>query len=327
MAPDASAPAVQVRDLRRSFAVRGHPDRVALDGVDLELGSGGVHGLLGPNGAGKTTLCRILATALLPSAGTARVLGYDVVADPRSVRRRIGLVLGGDRGLYGRLTAEENLRFWGAVHGLPRPVARRRAAELLGRLGLADRAGSRVETFSRGMRQRLHLARGLVPDPPLLLLDEPTSGMDPVAAHDFRDLVRELRAEGRTVLLTTHDMAEADAVCDTLTFVDGGRVLGSGTPLEVRARLGDAHHVRVEGVDAAAAAILRARLGETVPSAAVRPGSDGVLEVAVPVGDVAAVVGVALAAGHLELATSPPSLEDVYLGLLGPRARAGADAR
>jgi ABC-2 type transport system ATP-binding protein len=169
-------PAVWVRELRRSYPAprawrgRGEPTE-ALRGVDLDIASGEVHGLLGPNGAGKTTLCRILATVLLPSSGSVRVLGFDVIRQAAAVRRRIGVVFGGDKGLYPRLTARQNLRFWAALHGLPSEEGRAVSDRLLNRVGLSDRADERVEHYSRGMRQRLHLARGLVGDPALLLLD------------------------------------------------------------------------------------------------------------------------------------------------------------
>ncbi|GAA3066667.1 MULTISPECIES: ABC transporter ATP-binding protein [Actinomycetes] len=217
--------ALHVDALTRSFITQTSVTRVALSAVDLILPRGGVHALLGPNGAGKTTLCRIASTVLLPTSGTCEVLGHDVVADARTVRRLIGIVFGGDRGLYERLTAEENLRFWCSMHGLRRRAATARIAELLERLGLASRGTERVETFSRGMKQRLHLARGLVADPQLLILDEPTVGMDPISAREFRGLITELRQEGRSVLLTTHDLAEAEALADTVTMIDRGSIL------------------------------------------------------------------------------------------------------
>jgi ABC-2 type transport system ATP-binding protein len=235
MARTDPVPAVCVRELRRSYPAprtwrgRGEPTE-ALRGLDLNIARGEVHGLLGPNGAGKTTLCRILATVLLPSSGSVRVLGYDVTRQATAVRRSIGVVFGGDRGLYPRLTARQNLRFWAALHGLPSAQGRAVGDRLLERVGLSERADERVEHYSRGMRQRLHLARGLVGDPALLLLDEPTSGMDPVAAIEFRTFVTELRDEGRTLLLATHNMAEAQQLCDRVTLIDQGCALATGSP-------------------------------------------------------------------------------------------------
>jgi ABC-2 type transport system ATP-binding protein len=221
-----SCPAITTRELTRTFKGQaGRPDVVALDGVNLEIPEGEVRGLLGPNGAGKTTLVKILCTILLPTRGKAAVLGHDLEAQAKSVREVIGIVLGGERGLYWNLTGRQNLEYWAALYRVPRDETRRRAGILLERVGLDGRADDLVETYSRGMKQRLHLARGLIGNARVLFLDEPTTGMDPIAARDFRILVRELRAEGRTVLLTTHDMAEAEAVCDRVALIDHGRVL------------------------------------------------------------------------------------------------------
>ncbi|MGC0141529.1 ABC transporter ATP-binding protein [Pseudactinotalea sp. Z1732] len=322
--------ALDLQSLRRTFRRRGQVERIALDNVDLRLparaSSGLVHGLLGPNGAGKTTICKIVATVLLPTSGRARVLGHDVVTEAAAVRRLIGIVFGGERGLYDRLSAMENLQFWCAMHGLGARAGRRRSTELLERLGLGERATEKVETFSRGMKQRLHLARGLVAEPRVLLLDEPTVGMDPVSARDFRTLVTELRGEGRTVLLTTHDMAEAQALCDSVTFIDQGRVLGTGPPAQVRAMVAGSQQITVDDVDPASAEALTGALG-TLPDAAerihaVHDARSGVLQITVSGGAeaVSTALRTVLAAGHTQITSAPPSLEDVYLDLLGTDA-------
>ncbi|SJM53352.1 ABC transporter, ATP-binding protein [Actinomycetales bacterium JB111] len=300
------------------FRTRGTSHRLALDAIDLDLPRGQVHGLLGPNGAGKTTLCRIACTVLTPSGGTVEVLGHDVVSDADEVRRRVGIVFGGDRGLYGRLSARENLQFWCAMHGVPRRATAARIDELLERLGLASRATDLVETFSRGMKQRLHLARGLVADPPLLLLDEPTIGMDPVSALEFRTLVAELRAEGRTVLLTTHDMAEAQALCDTVTFIDDGRIVGSGTPGSLRALQAEGGvRVRIHGLGTEAHSTLVSHLPDDIVGE--HDPATGCTDLVVDTRAAPAVVAEALRLGHVEVTTGPPTLQDVYLRLLGHR--------
>ncbi|MFC5186491.1 ABC transporter ATP-binding protein [Actinomadura harenae] len=231
--------AVSVSSLRRTYERRRKDTVVALDDLTLTIARNEIHGLLGPNGAGKTTLVRILSTVLLPTSGTARVLGHDVVAETTAVRSLVGLVLGGDRGLYDRLSARRNLLFWGALYKLDARTVRRRADTLLERVGLAERADEPVERFSRGMRQRLHLARGLLHEPRVLFLDEPTSGLDPVAAVAFRRLVLELRDEGRTFLLATHDMDEATALCDRVTLIDRGRRLLTDDTANIGRLLGD----------------------------------------------------------------------------------------
>lgn len=221
--------AIDLRNLTRRFNVSGG-DRLALDELSLQIESGEVHGLLGPNGAGKTTLCKILATTLLPSSGIARIEEYDVTKDARKVRTILGLCLGGERGLYTRLSAEQNLMYWFALYGVSRRQARVECKRLLERVGLASRTRDRVETFSRGMKQRLHLARALVGSPRILILDEPTAGMDPIAALDFRELISELKNESITILVTTHNMAEAEAVCDRVSLMDNGTILRTDNP-------------------------------------------------------------------------------------------------
>lgn len=238
--------AISVVGLSRVYQprVRGQA-RTALDTVSLTVRAGETHGLLGPNGAGKTTLVKILATLLAPTSGRASVFGYDVVSHAQDVRRAVGLVLGGDRGHYPSLTAEQNLRYWAAMYGYSGRAAQTRVRDLLERFGLAERAAARVETFSRGMKQRLHLARGLVGDSPVLVLDEPTAGMDPLACQEFREITRQLGGEGRTVLITTHDMAEAQELCDRVTLINEGRLLATEQPAVLAGRLSRFEHVDV----------------------------------------------------------------------------------
>ena len=209
-------------------------ETVALEGLTLNVPQGTIFGLLGPNGAGKTTTVRMLATLLTPTSGSASVLGFDVVKQAQEVRKRIGLVLGGDRGLYGRLTGRENLRYFGALNHMNPRQAALRINDLLNLTGLSDRADSMAEEYSRGMKQRLHIARGLLTDPDVLFLDEPTIGLDPIGAQEIRRLLPELVKKGKTILLTTHYMFEADALCDSIAIIDLGRLLVSGTPTEVK---------------------------------------------------------------------------------------------
>jgi ABC-2 type transport system ATP-binding protein len=206
----------------------------AVRGVDLDIGEGELFGLLGPNGAGKTTTIKMLITLLAPTAGTARVLGFDVVEESQRVRERIGYVFGGDRGLYDRLSGFDNLRYFAELYRVPAREQRRRIEELLELVGLKGRERERVEGYSRGMRQRLHIARGILHDPPVVFLDEPTIGVDPVGARELRATIGNLTAAGKTVLLTTHYMFEADALCDRIAVIADGRIVGDGTPAELK---------------------------------------------------------------------------------------------
>ena len=230
--------AITCRELRRVYTSRSllgqTRSTVALDALDLSVPQGRVFGILGPNGAGKTTAIRILATLLTPTSGHARVLGFDVVKESNEVRKHIGLVLGGDRGLYGRLSGRDNLRYFGALNHMKPGEARQRIGELLELVGLTDQPKTLVEEYSRGMKQRLHLARGLLIDPEVLFLDEPTIGLDPVGAHEIRQLIPTLARGGTTVLLTTHYMFEADSLCDAIAIINKGKIAALGTPAEIK---------------------------------------------------------------------------------------------
>jgi ABC-2 type transport system ATP-binding protein len=208
--------------------------------------AGEVFGILGPNGAGKTTTMRMLATLLEPTSGRATVLGHDLGSDARAIRRRLGAVLSGERSLYWKLTARENLEYFAALYHVPPSEVRARIDAILETVHLTDRADDYVEKFSTGMRQRLVLARALLPDPELLLLDEPTVGLDPQAARDLRERVIQLRDEGRTVLLTTHYMEEADQLCDRIAIVDHGRIVALDTPDGLKRGLDATEVVRLE---------------------------------------------------------------------------------
>ncbi|MGZ4242635.1 MAG: ATP-binding cassette domain-containing protein [Actinomycetota bacterium] len=308
--------AVDVQEVRRVFTPRRRDPVTALDGVSLAIPTGEVHGLLGPNGAGKTTLVKILSTVLLPTAGRALVCGHDVVTETKAVRPLIGIVFGGERGLYTRLTARQNLQYWGALYRLSGPEIKQRADALLDRVGLTDRAGQRVEEFSRGMKQRLHLARGLMGDARVLFLDEPTTGMDPLAAREFRTLIGELKGEGRTILLTTHDMVEAETVCDRVTLIDRGRLVATETPRTLGRLISRFQRIDVDD----APPELLAELERVAGVSAVTTQPDGSARVELNEEGTATVVLRRLVdAGATSVRTSLPSLEEVYVQTIGAR--------
>ena len=308
--------ALEITELRRVYRRRGGEESEALRGVSLEIGRGEVHGLLGPNGAGKTTLCKIISTVLLPTSGTVRVLGHDVVTDSARVKESLGIVFGGDKGAYDRLTARQNLTFWAGAYGLTGTRRRRRVDGLLERVGLKDRAEERVGSFSRGMKQRLHLARGLVCDPGVLILDEPTVGMDPVAAHDFRALVGELRGNGITILMTTHDMAEAAALSDRVSLIDQGRLVLTESPDTVGRLVSSYERVEAGNVPGP----LRERLAALPGVVSVRQVEGAVTRVETDDPDATlSVLRELVEAGISDVSRSSPDLEEVYLHLVGRR--------
>ncbi|HEU0297125.1 MAG TPA: ABC transporter ATP-binding protein [Anaerolineales bacterium] len=223
---------IEVNDLQRTFG-----DHKAVDGMTFTVASGEVFGLLGPNGAGKTTTVRLLNGILPPSAGTARVFGLDPATQGEAVRRQTG-VLTETPALYERLSARENLEFFGTLHEIPASELNARVEEMLEFFGLAARAKDKVETYSKGMKQRLALARALIHKPPLLFLDEPTSGLDPEAAQQVDDLIVDLgRTDGQTVILATHNLLEAQRLCDRVAIMNKGKILALGSLDELSRKL------------------------------------------------------------------------------------------
>ncbi len=302
---------IVVDGLTRDFTGRKGTRR-ALDQVSFEVAPGAVLGVLGPNGAGKTTCVRILTTLLLPTSGHATVAGVDVVRDPRRVQRLVGVSFGGDSGLYTRLSARDNLRYFGTMFGMSGRPLDTAAARLLDRVGLADRAADRVETYSRGMRQRLHIARALLHDPAVLLLDEPSSGLDPASERQLRHLVAELRDEGRAVLLTTHHLVEAEQLCQQVVILREGRVIRgtSVRTLREEAARTVGHRLEIESGVPLAAELLSAVPGILRHDV----GEDGVLALSTTEPAAAASYLLEKLDGEvLSLTVNPPSLEDAYL--------------
>ncbi|QDY10164.1 ABC transporter ATP-binding protein [Micromonospora sp. HM134] len=321
--------AIEAVGLHRSYRSRTgwlRPQRRevhAVAGVDLAVGHGELFGLLGPNGAGKTTTIKLLNTLLVPTGGAARICGFDVVRQTREVRRRIGYVFGGDRGLYDRLSARDNLRYFAELYGVPGREQKRRIAELFELVRLTGREDDRVEGYSRGMRQRLHIARGLLHRPRVLFLDEPSIGVDPVAARELRQTVADLAATGTTVLLTTHYMAEADELCGRIAVIAGGRIRALGTPAELRHHADGRRVLEVEayGVTDGQVAAIRARPGVREVSLAVH-GAAQVLGVQSDAGvDVQADVLRELSGVRLGRVTArQPTLEDAYVAIVNRAA-------
>lgn len=230
---------VKVKNLKRSYETKAVMKRnsiEALKGIDFEVLKGEIFGLLGPNGAGKTTTIKVLTTMLAPSSGEARIMGFRCFGDEKQIRGKINFVFGGERGLYWRLSARENLQYFADLYKISGKVMEKRIPELLELVGLKGREDDKVEGYSKGMKQRLQIARGLINNPEILFLDEPTIGLDPVGAKELRDIIKELRSHGKTVFLTTHYMYEADELCDRVAIIDNGRIVALDTPEKLKVK-------------------------------------------------------------------------------------------
>ena len=257
--------AIEAIDLVRTYRThtgvlrRRRLDVPAVRGISFHVRPGELFGLLGPNGAGKTTTIKMLITLLLPTSGSAFVMGHDVVKETTEVRRRIGYVFGGDRGLYDRVSALDNLRYFAELYGVDPAVQKTRIGALIEMVGLTGREKEKVEGFSRGMRQRLHIARGLLHDPEVVFLDEPSIGLDPVGARELRQTVQSLVDAGKTVLLTTHYMFEADALCDRIAVINAGRIVALGTGADLKGAIANRTIVEIETFGVTDEALARLR--------------------------------------------------------------------
>jgi ABC-2 type transport system ATP-binding protein len=325
-----SAPAIDTRavvrvfESRKGFLFREATRTEALRGIDLRVERGKIFGLLGPNGAGKTTLTKILSTLLLPTSGTATVLGYDVVKDAERLRPLMGLVLGGERGLYNRVSGRENLRYFADLYGVPSAEREQRIREVIARVDLDWAADRRVEEYSRGMKQKLHIARGILHRPEILFLDEPTIGLDPKSARETRKLVRSLVADGVTIFLTTHYMFEAEELCPEIAVLSKGRIVARDTVANLRHLVGGDRTFEAEayGFDDREVDALRALPGVSkILTEEFGPVSR--LTLRMRTGETQPEDVRALLPNHPELSVRErrTSLEDVYLDLVEEEAR------
>lgn len=300
---------IELRDIKHSYG-----ERHALKGVSFEVTEAEIFGLLGPNGSGKTSLFRILSTLMVPTDGSARICGADVTADPDAVRSRIGVVFQA-ASFDKKLSAAENLRHQGHLYGLRGNALETRITEMLERVGLNDRRNDLLDTFSGGMQRRVELAKGLLHRPKVLLLDEPTTGLDPGGRHDLWNYLEDLRAsEGVTVLVTTHLMEEAER-CDRLAILNEGNLVSLGTPNELRSKIGGDVVLLESGDPQALAAAIRERFGlkpvvvENSVRLELQQGHKFVTEV------VEAFTGSKLKIQSVSVST--PTLEDVFIDITG----------
>lgn len=324
-----NALAIETHEITRIFKIKptqAQPGKqmTALNGVNVQVRSGELFGLLGPNGAGKTTLIKILVTLLYPTTGRALVDGLDVVTQAQAVRERISMVSGGETSGYGLLTVSEQLWMFAQFYGVPSRLARQRLQELLKVVGLWDERDHKVHTLSTGMRQRMNLCRGLISDPRILFLDEPTLGLDVSVARDIRAYIQRWLAEkpGRTILLTTHYMQEADEMCDRVAIIDQGKILNCDTPAAIKRQSAQATLFQItvermtedESALSAVAGVVRCQASQGAA------GTDLRLTLADD-GAIAAVVAALTERGKriLALQKVEPTLEDAFVEMVGRR--------
>ncbi len=324
--------AITTQDLARVYKLRG-PKRkedakklVALDGVNLQVPRGELFGLLGPNGAGKTTLIKILATLLLPTRGSATVTGLDVASAAQEIRRRISMVSGGETSGYGLLTVEENLWMFARFYGLETKVARQRIGDLMAIVGITDRARTKISDLSTGLRQKMNFIRGFISDPDVIFLDEPTLGLDVSAARQVRNFIKEWMAKhpDRTILLTTHYMAEADELCDRLAIIDHGKLLALDTPAALKHRLQREAIFNLKVVPLGHRPPNREDMLEAVPGVrqVTVTEQDGTTDLTLILAGDDALSGVLdhlkrRGSGLIALEKREPTLEDVFIDLVG----------
>jgi ABC-2 type transport system ATP-binding protein len=343
--------AIEAENLVKKFPQRGNPAKqengkqekkfhwprfkrepkqlfTAVDGVSLQIERGEIFGLLGPNGAGKSTTIRMLCTLLEPTSGMARVSGFDIVKQANEVRRNLGTVLAGERSIYWKLSGRENLEYFAALYHIPPAIAKKRVEELIERMELKERANELVEKYSTGMRQRIAISKALLARPPILLLDEPTLGLDPQAARNLRELIVDLQKEGHTILLTTHYMEEADLLSDRIGIIDTGKIIALDTPAGLKQRIGQSEVVKLEvsGWYEKIGEQLR-QLNGVENLSAHKADTDGVWEVSLQSADSRAILpGVVETVNHngthlLNMNIVRPSLEDVFINLTGKALR------
>ncbi|WP_409272111.1 ABC transporter ATP-binding protein [Neobacillus sp. SCS-31] len=291
----------------------------ALKGISFEVQKGEVFGLLGPNGAGKTTMIKILTTMLIPTEGQATILGLDAETENHKLRPQINFILGGERNLYWRLSAYDNLAYFADLYKIPRIIQKERIPELLQLVGLENAAAQRVETFSKGMKQRLQIARGLINDPKILFLDEPSIGLDPVSARNLRQIIRQLNEKGTTIVLTTHYMQEADELCDRIAFINQGELIAIDTPDNLKKMVGQLSVVQFDctnGLKAKSLLTKHASLHHLEETS-----NDYFSTVRVQTSEPQKVISLLYSglgeSGIQNISITEPSLEDVYLHLIG----------
>lgn len=317
---------IEVEGLKREYITsKGWPRRhkqiiKAVDGLSFNVEQGEIFGLLGQNGAGKTTTIKMLITLLAPTAGVCKVLGLDTFGGEKLIRPRINFIFGGEMGVYRRLSARDNLKYFANLYYIEPAAAKERIENILGLVDLKDKADLRVETYSKGMIQRLQIARGLINDPEIIFMDEPTVGLDPLGARMLREIIKKLKAQGKTVMLTTHYMFEADELCDRIAIINAGRLVALGAPADLKRSVKGLSSIEIGVANCSEAVLSRLRKLRGVQTVAATPCQQGATICVQHLSDVD-ISGETLEALREAVVYSfsrqELSLEDAYIKLVG----------
>jgi ABC-2 type transport system ATP-binding protein len=315
---------IEAKDLVRvyrsstGFLRKKKKETLAVNKVSFSVEKGELFGVLGPNGAGKTTTIKMLTTLLTPTSGSASVLGFDVTKDAVEVRQRIGLILGGERGLYYRVSGRQNLKYFADLYGVPLQTRDARIQEVLDLVGLSAKADTKVEDYSRGMKQKLHIAKGIIHDPEVIFMDEPTIGLDPQASRETRKLTKDLIDKGKTILLTTHYMFEADELCRRIAVINNGRIVALDTPHGLKGLVKDTAVIEVEGfgIDDKVMERVRKLEGVRTVSATINESKQVMRVQVCDAGELLSPVTKALDCKVIDVRVKEPTLEDAYLWLV-----------
>ncbi|MCH7321330.1 ATP-binding cassette domain-containing protein [Solibacillus sp. MA9] len=316
---------IEVENVQRTYQIKSgfwkkSTNQVeAVKGISFEVNKGEIFGLLGPNGAGKTTTIKMLTTMLIPSAGTIKIFGLDPVSEYKALRPRINFILGGERNLYWRLSAYDNLAYFADLYKIPRAVQQNKIPELLRLVELEEAAHRKVETFSKGMKQRLQIARGLLNNPEILFLDEPSIGLDPISARKLRDLIKNLNAQGTTIVLTTHYMFEADELCDRIAFINNGEIIAIDTPKNLKQHTNQQSIVECTIVGSPEQELRDSLAEKQINVMEMQPLQNGVkVRIATEQPQQIVMVLYSSAQFHVvDLAITKPTLEDAYIAMIG----------
>lgn len=318
--------AIETLDLTREFVsetgyiFKKRENIMAVDHVNFTVESGELFGFVGPNGAGKTTTVKMLCTLLLPTSGTARVLGHDIVDAPNAVRARINVIFGGERGLYWRLSGRDNLRYFATLYGMDPTRINDRIDELMAMVGLFDRADEKFEKYSRGMKQRLHIAKGLLNDPEVVFMDEPTQGLDPEISHELRKVIADLAKGGKTIFLTTHYMFEADELCRRVAVINHGQIVALDSPQNLKKHVAGQRVIEAEFFGAAEKLVEEMRQMpdiNLITTEVVEQRKILKIQTATPASVVPKLTEKLSSLKMIDLRIREPTLEDAYLKLVG----------